>query len=60
MPTTEAVLLKRAVALWRAYKVGTLEYRDIAARLGITTADLNARCSRIEHERRERERNRGA
>jgi hypothetical protein len=41
--------MKRAYRLWKQYKTDTREYRELAARRGISTADLNAKCWAINH-----------
>lgn len=37
--------LTSAYKLWKSYMVSTPAYRAIAAKYGITTADLNGLCS---------------
>ncbi len=40
---------KQAVRLYRAYQTGSQAYRELAAKVGLTAADLTARCWRILH-----------
>lgn len=45
---------KRAMSLWRRYKTDTSEYKKLAESLCVNTAELNAYCSQLDRDRRNR------
>lgn len=42
------------MSLWRRYKTDTSEYKKLAESLCVNTAELNAYCSQLDRDRRNR------